>query len=92
MRDAGLECGARRGSCLSFIATSTITRFMSDDWAASAGGFPAMAEHVAFLMKDPVLFAASFHLLKQDRVSVCSREAAIEVPRGTSLKERPEPV
>jgi hypothetical protein len=25
-----------------------------------------MTEHVAFLMKDPVLFAASFHLLKED--------------------------
>jgi uncharacterized membrane protein YkgB len=39
---------------------------MPDGWAASAGGFPAMTERVAFLMKDIVLFAASVYLLKQD--------------------------
>jgi hypothetical protein len=37
-------------------------------WAPSAGGFPAMTERVAFLMKDLVLFAVSFYLLKQDVV------------------------
>src|SRR5262245_53498630 len=56
------------GSCFSFIATVTIIPFMPDGWAASAGGFPAMTERVAFLMKDLVLFAASFYLLKQDVV------------------------
>jgi uncharacterized membrane protein YkgB len=56
------------GACGSFIATSTIIPFMPDGWAASAGGFPAMTERVAFLMKDLVLFAASFYLLKQDMV------------------------
>jgi uncharacterized membrane protein YkgB len=39
---------------------------MPDGWAASAGGFPAMAGNVPFLMKDVVLLAASFYLLKQD--------------------------
>jgi hypothetical protein len=39
---------------------------MPDGWAASAGGFPAMTERVAFLMKDFVLLAVSFYLLKQD--------------------------
>ena len=39
---------------------------MPDGWAASAGGFPAMTGNVPFLMKDVVLFAASFYLLKQD--------------------------
>jgi uncharacterized membrane protein YkgB len=60
------------GSCFSFIATFTIIPFIPDGWAASAGGFPAMTERVAFLMKDLVLFAVSFYLLKQDlmRVSV----------------------
>jgi uncharacterized membrane protein YkgB len=48
------------------IATSTIIPFMPEGWAASAGGFPAMTERVAFLMKDIVIFAASFYLLKQD--------------------------
>jgi uncharacterized membrane protein YkgB len=58
------------GSCFSFIATSTIIPFMPDGWAASAGGFPAMTEHVAFLMKDILLLTASFYLLKQDVVRV----------------------
>jgi hypothetical protein len=39
---------------------------MPDGWAASAGGFPGMTEKVAFLMKDLVLLAVSFYLLKQD--------------------------
>jgi uncharacterized membrane protein YkgB len=54
------------GSCVSFIMTLTIIPFMPDGWAASAGGFPAMTGNVPFLMKDLVLFAASFYLLKQD--------------------------
>jgi uncharacterized membrane protein YkgB len=41
---------------------------MPDGWAPSAGGFPAMVENVAFLMKDVVLLAASFYLLKQEAV------------------------
>jgi uncharacterized membrane protein YkgB len=56
------------GSCFSFIATVTIIPFMPDGWAASAGGFPAMAGNVPFLMKDVVLLAVSFYLLKQDVV------------------------
>jgi uncharacterized membrane protein YkgB len=43
---------------------------MPDGWAASAGGFPAMVGNVAFLMKDVVLFAVSFYLLKQDVMRV----------------------
>jgi uncharacterized membrane protein YkgB len=56
------------GSCITFIMTITIVPFMPDGWAASAGGFPAMVGNVAFLMKDVVLFAASFYLLRQDLV------------------------
>ena len=56
------------GSCVAFVGTVTIIPFMPDGWAASAGGFPAMTEKVAFLMKDLVLFAVSFYLLKQDAV------------------------
>jgi uncharacterized membrane protein YkgB len=64
------------GSCFTFIATATIIPFMPDGWAASAGGFPAMTEKVAFLMKDLVLFAVSFYLLKQDmlRVSLSGKQ------------------
>jgi len=54
------------GSCAAFVGTFTIIPFMPDGWAVSAGGFPAMTSNVAFLMKDLVLFAASFYLLKQD--------------------------
>src|SRR6516162_977796 len=64
------------GSCVTFICTATIIPFMSNGWAASAGGFPAMTEHVAFLMKDIVLFCVSFYLLKQDvaRVLLATRQ------------------
>ena len=54
------------GSCAAFFGTATIIPFMPDGWAASAGGFPAMAGNVPFLMKDIVLFAVSVYLLKQD--------------------------
>ena len=75
------------GSCASFIGTVTIIPFMPDGWAASAGGFPAMAGNVAFLMKDVVLFAVSVYLLKQD-VARASRSAPQSelVLEGASLK------
>jgi uncharacterized membrane protein YkgB len=65
------------GGCASFVSTTTIIPFFPDGWAASAGGFPAMKENVAFLMKDLVLLAVSFYLLKQDllRVSLPARNA-----------------
>ena len=53
-----------------FITTITIIPFMPDGWAASAGGFPATVGNVAFFMKDVVLLAVSFYLLKQDLVRV----------------------
>ena len=64
------------GSCVTFICTATIIPFMPDGWAASAAGFPAMTEHVAFLMKDIVLFSVSVYLLRQDiaRVSLAARQ------------------
>src|SRR5690348_7983481 len=54
------------GGIASFVCTTTIIPFMPDGWAAAAGGFPAMTERVAFLMKDVVLLAVSIYLLKQD--------------------------
>jgi len=57
------------GSVVTFLCTVTIIPFMPDGWAPSAGGFPAMVGNVAFLMKDLVLLAVSFYLLKQDLVS-----------------------
>jgi uncharacterized membrane protein YkgB len=75
------------GSCFSFIATTTIIPFMPDGWAASAGGFPAMTEHVAFLMKDLVLFAASFYLLKEDVIRASELSALSEVEKRWSRDE-----
>jgi Protein of unknown function, DUF417 len=57
---------------------------MPDGWAASAGGFPAMTENVPFLMKDVVLLAVSFYLLKQDAVRMPSIAAARE-PRNAGI-------
>ena len=57
-------------ACITFLSTVSIIPFMPDGWAPSAGGFPAMAGNVAFLMKDVVLFAASFYLLRQDVLRV----------------------
>jgi uncharacterized membrane protein YkgB len=54
------------GSCITFLSTVSIIPFMPDGWAPSAGGFPAMVGNVPFLMKDVVLLAVSFYLLKQD--------------------------
>ena len=72
------------GACFSFIATFTILPFFPNGWEPSAGGFPAMTEHVAFLMKDLVLLAASFYLLKQDVL----RAAAAREPyrRGQNVE------
>jgi len=62
------------GSCASFVSTVTILPFMPGAWAPSAGGFPAMTGTGAFLMKDVVLLAASFYLLKQDLQRVALAE------------------
>jgi uncharacterized membrane protein YkgB len=68
------------GSVFSFVSTVTIIPFFPDGWAASAGGFPAMKENVAFLMKDLVLLAVSVYLLRQDalRVSVLPKASGAE--------------
>ena len=79
------------GSCFSFIATVTIIPFMPDGWAPSAGGFPAMTEKVAFLMKDLVLLAVSFYLLKQNvmRVSLAAQRVVPQELQGvTRQRER----
>ena len=67
------------GSVLTFLCTVTIIPFMPDGWEPSAGGFPAMVGNVAFLMKDVVLLAASFYLLKQDALRVASASSIDEL-------------
>jgi uncharacterized membrane protein YkgB len=66
------------GSTATFIATVTIIPFMPNGWAESAGGFPAMAGNVPFLMKDVVLLAVSLYLLKQDVVRASPSGRAAE--------------
>ena len=65
------------GGVFSFVSTFTIIPFMPNGWAPSAGGFPAMSETVAFLMKDLVLLAVSVYLLRQDvlRVAQCTQSS-----------------
>jgi len=70
------------GGIASFISTTTIIPFMPGGWAASAGGFPAMTEKVAFLMKDFVLLAVSFYLLKQDLLRLSSRQSRSSAEAG----------
>ena len=79
------------GSVASFIGTVTIIPFMPDGWAASAGGFPAMTGNVPFLMKDVVLLAVSFYLLKQDvlRMSIAAvRPVSDRLEQLTRQRER----
>ncbi len=54
------------GSVATFVGTVTIIPFMPGGWAESAGGFPAMAGNVPFLMKDIVLLAVSISLFIMD--------------------------
>jgi len=69
------------GSVGTFVMTVTIIPFMPDGWAASAGGFPAMAGNVPFLMKDVVLLAVSIYLLKQDVMRVIhSARSGVDSP------------
>ena len=63
-------------SVATFITTVSIIPFMPDGYDAAAG-FPAMKGNVAFLIKDVVLLAVSFYLLKQDVVRA-SAPAAVQ--------------
>lgn len=73
------------GSVATFITTVTIIPFMPDGWAPSAGGFPAMVGNVAFLMKDVVLLAVSFYLLKQDAMRIVSEWPALELKTSRAI-------
>ena len=75
------------GSCFAFVTTTTIIPFMPEGWASSAGGFPAMTEKVAFLMKDLVLFAVSFYLLRQDVIRISLFNSAASASRTTTRQD-----
>jgi uncharacterized membrane protein YkgB len=78
------------GCAFAMVGTVTIIPFMPDGWDAAAG-FPAMKGNVAFLMKDVVLLAASFYLLKQDVARASAPEAErheqheVASPRGSRV-------
>jgi len=81
------------GSVFSMVGTVTIIPFIPGGWEPSAGGFPAMVGPVAFLMKDFVLLAASFYLLKQDIVRASlsdklSQEGSISSDVSAELQAR----
>jgi uncharacterized membrane protein YkgB len=75
------------GSVVTFLCTVTIIPFMPDGWAPSAGGFPAMVGNVAFLMKDVVLLAVSFYLLKQDVVRAALPTQVVAERDGQPVKQ-----
>jgi len=73
-----------------FITTVSIIPFMPDGWNEAAG-FPAMQGNVAFLMKDVVLLAVSFYLLKQDLVRAARSTAERhELPEAARVRARAE--
>jgi uncharacterized membrane protein YkgB len=72
------------GSTATFIATVTIIPFMPDGWDPAAG-FPAMTGNVPFLMKDVVLLAVSFYLLKQDVVRAAQHGPAAQPSKAVGL-------
>jgi uncharacterized membrane protein YkgB len=77
------------GGVFSFISTFTIIPFMPNGWAPSAGGFPAMTETVAFLMKDLVLLAVSVYLLRQDVLRVAESAQSSRQLATAQLQHNP---
>jgi uncharacterized membrane protein YkgB len=57
------------GSTVTFLCTVTILPFLPDAWEASVG-FPALNMNSGFLIKDFVLLAVSFYLVRQDALRV----------------------
>jgi uncharacterized membrane protein YkgB len=73
------------GSVFTFLCTVTIIPFWPEGWAAHAGGFPAMTLPMGFLMKDVVLLAASFYLLKQDLQRFARGESASDLSEAPAM-------
>lgn len=74
------------GSVVTFLCTVTIIPFWPEGWAAQAGGFPAMTLPMGFLMKDVMLLAASFYLLKQDLSGLAATEAEDKFPKTAAAE------
>jgi uncharacterized membrane protein YkgB len=78
------------GACFVFISTISIIPFLPDAWAKSAGGFPAMTDMVAFLMKDFGLLALSLYLLRQDLIRVLSSTTSSVPSSETHVQQQSE--
>jgi uncharacterized membrane protein YkgB len=76
------------GSVFTFLCTVTIIPFWPEGWAAQAGGFPAMTLPMGFLMKDVVLLAVSFYLLKQDVQRLALTESADDLSEMPTMAHR----
>jgi uncharacterized membrane protein YkgB len=69
------------GACFAFISTISIIPFLPGAWEKSAGGFPAMTDMVAFLMKDIGLLSMSVYFLRQDLIrSLRSTTTSVPLP------------
>ena len=80
------------GSIATFIATLTIFPFAPGGWDEAAGGFPAMSNTGAFLLKDLVLLAVSFYLLKQDvSRSIVARQHGSTFRHDGATRDRTNP-
>lgn len=73
------------GSVATFLCTVTIIPFWPEGWAAQAGGFPAMTLPMGFLMKDVVLLAVSFYLVRQDVSSLVWAESLEEISETPTM-------
>jgi uncharacterized membrane protein YkgB len=78
------------GACFVFISTSSIIPFLPNAWAKSAGGFPAMTDMVAFLMKDIGLLALSVYLLRQDLIRVLRSSTSSVSPSTADIQHQCE--
>jgi len=73
------------GSVVTFLCTVTIIPFWPEGWAPQAGGFPAMTLPMGFLLKDVVLLAVSFYLLRQDVSSLVWAESLEEISETPTM-------
>ena len=80
------------GACFAFIGTISIIPFLPNAWGKSAGGFPAMTDMVAFLMKDIGLLALCLYLLRQDLIRVlCSTTSSVPSSAAAHLQQSEVP-
>ena len=78
------------GACFAFISTISIIPFLPDAWEKSAGGFPAMTDMGAFLMKDIGLLALCLYLLRQDLTRVLRSSTSLGLSPAAHVEQQSE--